>query len=124
MKQLDKLITKYSQVKSQATELDGILKDIRSDIADILHRDKVNEKIGEDADGILWKCIYQSTTRKQINYMALSEIVSDKSKYDEIVTQKTSVSLVIRKAPQNKKTKTKVAPKTLNITDIPIGSLS
>ena len=129
MRSETELVTKYAEIKAKLDKLNEEKDEIRREIAEILHHENVNSKVMVDEYGTEWEPKYQKSSRKQVNYSLLLEEVG-REKYDEIVNETTSTSLVIRKAPKKKKTKeediTKSSPKEeeQDITkNIPKGSI-
>jgi len=126
VREIDRLVTQYTKLKSEISSKEDEMDVIREDVASYMHRHKTNKIIATGYNDILFKCTYQSCTRRAVDYTVLSEIVSDTKEYNRIVTPTTSESLVIRKAPKSaKKSKTNISPisQTEDI-EIPVGDLS
>lgn len=125
MRQIDKLVTEYTRLKSEMADRKKQVDNIREDIANYMHKMKTNELIATGYNDIKYKCKYQSKSRKSVNYTVLSEIV-DLEDYNRIVTKSKSDALIVRKAPKkSEKSKTNIAPKVKKEkAEIPMGDLS
>ena len=75
---------------------------IKERVAGMLHEDQINEKITELSNGEKWKGTYQSASRTTTDLKMLMETVGP-AKYSQIVSQKESTFLTIRKAGKEKK---------------------
>lgn len=117
-----KLMELYTLFKSDNKEIDAKLSAIKEEFAERLHEKQVNNLI-INVNGIDWKTGYQSSTRKNVNYTLLQEIVGN-HKYEEIVEKKTSTFLVIKKAPKKTTKKTRRKPVTDKMHTPPIGNLA
>jgi len=95
----------YKLLAKQKAEIETRMDKIKENVAVLLHEDKVNEKIVELSTGERWKGAYQSTSRTNTDLKALMELIGP-TKYSEIVTQKESTFLTIRKAGKVKADKT------------------
>ena len=128
MREIDKLVTEYTKLKSEISTRKEKIEVIRESIANYMHRHKTNKLIATGFDDVLFKCTYQSRTRKTVDYVVLSEIVSNTEDYNRIVKPTTSESLIIRKAPKSaKKSKTNISPVQMEISEninVPAGNLS
>lgn len=108
-KLLEQAIKTYVDCKAKIKDLDKIAQDARELIANKMHEYEVNELI-VDIDGIKYKCAYQNTTRKNVDFTILMEEVGP-HKFNEIVNEKESTSLYIKTAPKEKNSsKTSQAP--------------
>jgi hypothetical protein len=92
----------YRLLNRQKGEIEDRMDKIKERVAGMLHEDKTNEKIVDLASGEKWKAAYQTTSRASTDLKALMEIVGPKT-YSELVTQKESTFLTIRKAGKEKK---------------------
>jgi len=92
---------KYRSFSKQKAEIDALMNEIKESVAKLLHEDKINEKIVELANGEKWKGIYQSRSTSVTDLKALMEMVGPQ-RYGQIVTDKTSTFLSIRKAGKEK----------------------
>ncbi|MFA7202511.1 MAG: hypothetical protein WC188_02195 [Candidatus Caldatribacteriota bacterium] len=97
-------IKEFKSLSNQKKEIESRMDLIKEKVAKYLHEDKINEKIVELEDGEKWKANYQTTSRNSTDLVALMELVGP-TKYHEIVTQKESTFLVIKKAGKEKKSK-------------------
>ena len=99
---------------------------VKEKIAGMLHEDQTNEKIVDLSNGEKWKAAYQTTARSTTDLKLLMETVGPKT-YGEIVTQKPSTFLTIRKAGKEKKDTTLIHEKPveddINKPFIPIGTV-
>lgn len=96
-KQYREKYEEYRILNRQRSEIEARMKKIKGDVAALLHEDKVNEKLVELSNGEIWKSTYQTTSRTSTDLKSLMEIVGPKV-YGEVVTQKESTFLVIKKA--------------------------
>ncbi len=92
----------YRLYNRQKAEIETNMDKIKERVATMLHEDKANEKIVELSNGEKWTGKYQSQSRVSINLVALMDLVGPKS-YGEIVTQKETTFLTIKKAGKEKK---------------------
>ena len=92
----------YRMLNRQKGEIEERMDKVKAQIAGMLHEDQTNEKIVEISNGERWKAAYQTTSRSNTDLKLLMETVGP-SKYGEIVTQKESTFLTIRKAGKEKK---------------------
>jgi len=92
----------YRLYNRQKAEIEANMDKIKERVATMLHEDKANEKIVELSNGEKWTGKYQSQSRASTNLVALMELVGPKS-YGEIVTQKETTFLTIKKAGKEKK---------------------
>jgi len=92
----------YRLLNLQKNEIEEKMNIIKEEVAQMLHRDKINEKIIELSNGELWKGTYQTTTRTVTNLQALMEMIGPQ-RYNQIVEEKTSTFLTIRKSGKKKK---------------------
>lgn len=92
----------YRLLNRQKTEIEARMEKVKERVAGMLHEDKTNEKIIEIANGEKWKGTYQTTSRTVTDLKLLMEVVGPR-KYDEIVSQKPTTFLTIRKAGKEKK---------------------
>ena len=109
-----RLIEQYREYKDQEDELKEKMEKIRGQAAVLLHEESINEKYIKLSDGERWKVGYQSSVRNVTDLKLLMEEVGP-VKYDEIVTEKPSTFLTIRKSGKEKKEDlTKVKPNENN----------
>ncbi|HQF37143.1 MAG TPA: hypothetical protein PLL26_05915 [Candidatus Dojkabacteria bacterium] len=92
----------YKLLNKQKNEIEARMDKIKERVAAMLHEDKINEKIVELSNGEKWKGAYQTTSRTVTDLKMLMEIVGP-GKYSEIVSQKETIFLTIRKAGKEKK---------------------
>jgi len=86
------------------------MDDIKNEIADLMHDDKINKKEVILSNGDKWTAAYQESSRKSTDLKLLMEVVGP-VKYSEIVSSTSSVFLVIRKSKKSKKSnKTQESP--------------
>ena len=111
-----KIIERYRELNRQKTEIEDAMNNIKEEAAQMLHEDKINEKVVELSDGEEWKAGYQSSSRSNADLKVLMEIVGPQ-KYDQIVTNKTSTFLVIKKAGKKKKSKSLTSTKPVEDSD-------
>lgn len=95
------LIDQYKDLTQKAKEIKELQDSIREKAAEMLHIDQVNEKIVQLDNGENWFCGYQTTTKTSTDLKLLLEYVGP-SKYSEIVSQKPSTFISIRKAAKAK----------------------
>lgn len=116
----------YRILNRQKNEIDDKMDEIKKRIAVMLHEDKVNEKIVPLANGENWKAAYQTTSRNATDLKLLMEMLGP-SRYAEVVTQKESTFLTIRKAGKEKKDSSLTTSKPVEDTetkpDIPMGTM-
>jgi hypothetical protein len=92
----------YRTLNRQKAEIETRMDKVKERVAGMLHEDKTNEKIIELSNGEPWTGKYQSQSRANTDLKLLMETVGP-SKYSEIVTQKETTFLTIRKAGKEKK---------------------
>ncbi len=92
----------YRLLNRQKGEIEDRMDKVKEHIAGMLHEDQTNEKIVDLSNGEKWKAAYQTTSRSTTDLKLLMETVGP-SKYSEIVTQKESTFITIRKAGKEKK---------------------
>jgi len=92
----------YRLLNRQKGEIEDRMDKVKECIAGMLHEDQTNEKVVDLSNGEKWKAAYQTTARSTTDLKLLMETVGP-SKYSEIVTQKESTFLTIRKAGKEKK---------------------
>jgi hypothetical protein len=106
------VVKEYMSLKERADFIDEKMKQLKEDVAELMHEDVVNEKIIE-VDGVNIQCIYQDRESQSCNYNLLLETVGQ-NLYSQIVSKKKSTALYIKKAPKGKKkdpdTKSKSSP--------------
>ncbi len=117
-----KLIEYYSFLKDDEKLIKNKLTSLKNELAERLHIEKVNEIFIDDKKDIKWKIGYQSKTRKSVDYTVLFEKLGSHM-YGEVVQEKESTFLTIRKAPKIKKTKINKKPVEGKL-KLPIGNLS
>jgi hypothetical protein len=100
----------YRILNRQKSEIEERMDKIKERVAGMLHEDKINERIVDLSSGEKWKAAYQTTARSTTDLKALMELIGPKS-YSEIVTQKESTFLTIRKAGKEKKDTTMINSK-------------
>ena len=101
-KEYSNLVKMYNIVTEQQKDLKEKSENIKEDIAKMMHEDSVNSVLS-DVDGVIFKIAYQSRTTKKVDYNQLIEILGQNN-YNEVVTQKESEFLSIRKAPKGEQT--------------------
>jgi len=101
-KQYREELEAYRLLNKQKSDIESRMDEIKSRIAAMMHEDKINDKTVELSNGEEWTVAYQTTTRTSTDLKLLLEIVGPKV-YDEIITQKSSTFMVIRKAGKKKK---------------------
>ena len=90
------MISQYKEIVQKAKELDEKKDLIRQQVAELLHQDQKNENAIKLENGENWFCGYQTTSRTNTDLKLLLEYVGP-TKYNEIVTEKSSTFLTIRK---------------------------
>lgn len=101
-KQYREQFDEYKLLNRQKGEIEDRMDKVKELVAGMLHEDQTNEKIVDLPSGEKWKAAYQTTSRTSTDLKALMELIGPKS-YAEIVTQKESTFLTIRKAGKEKK---------------------
>jgi len=91
-------IKMYNILNDQVKDLKDKADAVKEDIAKMMHEDTINDVI-VDVDGIAFKVAYQGRTTKKVDYNHLLEVLGQNG-YREIVTEKQSEFLSIRKAPK------------------------
>ncbi len=91
----------YRLLNKQKKEIEERMDKVKERVAVMLHADKLNESIVELSNGEKWKATYQTTSRSVTDLKVLMEVVGPR-KYDEIVSQKESTFLTIRKDGKKK----------------------
>jgi uncharacterized protein YydD (DUF2326 family) len=109
----------YRLLNNQKNEIEGRMNKVKERVAGMLHEDMINEKIVELSNGEEWTGRYQSQSRSSTNLVALMELVGPKS-YGEIVTQKETTFLTIRKAGKEKKENSLINAKPVEDMDKPL----
>jgi len=109
----------YRLLNNQKNEIEGRMNKVKERVAGMLHEDMINEKIVELSNGEEWTGRYQSQFRSSTNLVALMELVGPKS-YGEIVTQKETTFLTIRKAGKEKKENSLINAKPVEDMDKPL----
>lgn len=120
------LIDNYAEIDSKIKELDAQKKELRNQIAQLMHEYKTNQLILTDSSGKKWKCYYQTKTSKSPNYQLLMEYVGPQN-YHEVVSEKSSTSLVVTPAPkkeQEEEDKTREKPVEDSVPNAPKGVIS
>lgn len=100
---LKELVTNWKMLKVQENKLKEVKQQLREEIGKNLHQRKSTKELILDNDGENWQVSYQNKTTRSVDYVLLQEIVSSED-YDDIVSEKSSTALVIRKAAKPKKT--------------------
>jgi len=117
---------KYRALNKQKSEIEAQMDAIKEKVAILLHEDKANEMIVPLSDGEKWKAAYQTTSRNVTDLKMLMEMVGP-SRYTEVVSQKESTFLTIRKAGKEKKDSSLLNAKPVEDTDampgIPTGTV-
>ncbi len=106
-------ISEYKEIMQKAKEVDEKKDLIRQKVAEYLHQDKINEIDVKLENGENWFCGYQTTSRTSTDLKLLLEYVGP-SRYSEIVTEKPSTFLVIRKASKAKSESKLLSEKPVN----------
>lgn len=107
---LEKYVSDFYDARERIKIFEKQKNNAREKIAEIMHTCHLNEIIVDtDKYGQLL-CIYTRTSRKNVDYQALYEIVGP-HEYNKIVQEKDSTYLSIRHPPKNKKSAAKKAPK-------------
>jgi hypothetical protein len=94
-------IVRYKEIIQKISELEQQKDLIRQNVAELLHQDQKNEQIVELENKEFWFCGYQTTSRTSTDLKLLLEYVGP-AKYNEIVTEKSSTFLTIRKSSKSK----------------------
>lgn len=97
-KEMTNNIIKYLEINKQIKSLEEDKNEVRNKIAGQMHDLEVNE-LFIDIDDETIKCAYQKTTRDSVDYARLLELVGPHI-YSEVVTKKTTTTLIIRKAAE------------------------
>ena len=92
----------YRLLNLQKNEIEAKMDIIKEEVAQMLHRDKINEKIIELSNGEKWKGAYQTTVRTVTDLKALMEMIGPQ-RYNQIVSEKPSTFLTIRKSGKKKR---------------------
>lgn len=126
-KKLKELLTEYGESKSISNEADKSQKEIRQEVAKILHENKVNFVVIEDQYGTFWKPQYNKVKRTKIDYELLSKSLS-KELYNEIVQKEEHDQFKIAKASkkdiqQTDLTEQAPVKQPSNEDDLPTGEL-
>lgn len=95
------LATEYRELKKKEKEIEAQQNALKEKGAIFLHDDKMNENIVPLADGENWKFGYGSKITSKPDYKLLLETVGP-AKYKEIVTEKESVFITIKKSGKTK----------------------
>jgi len=109
----------YRLLNKQKNEIEDRMNKVKERVAGMLHEDKINENIVEISNGEKWKATYQTQSRTTTDLKALMEIIGPK-KYGEIVSQKESTFLTIRKAGKEKKENSLINAKPVEDMDKPL----
>lgn len=109
-KQYQNQFEEYRILGRQKNEIEAKMDKVKENVAGMLHEDQSNEQIVELSNGERWKGAYQTTTKSSTDLKLLMETVGPKT-YGEIVTQKPSTFLTIRKAGKEKKDTTLIHEK-------------
>ena len=116
---------KYRIFSKQKSEIEDSMNSIKEEVAQMLHEDKMNEKIIKLQDGEEWKATYQSKTTTTTDLKALMEMLGPQ-RYGEVVGEKISTFLVIKKAGKKKRddslTSSKPVDEKYNM-NIPTGTI-
>ncbi len=96
-----KLVEEYRIIIDKIKKLEEEKEKLRQRGAELLHQDKINRKEIQLPDGENWLCGYQTTTKTSTDLKLLLEYVGP-AKYSEIVTEKESTFLTIRKLGKSK----------------------
>jgi hypothetical protein len=104
---------KYRMFSKQKAEIEANMDSIKEEVARMLHEDQVNEKIVELSNGEEWKGTYQSTSRTVTDLKALMEMIGPQ-RYGQIVSNKQTTFLTIRKAGRKKKDEELTSTKPVN----------
>lgn len=91
-------IKMYNILNDQVKDLKEKADAVKEDIAKMMHEDSTNELI-VSVDGIAFKIAYQGRTTKKVDYNQLLTILGQNG-YRDVVTEKQSEFLSIRKAPK------------------------
>ncbi len=98
------LIEKYRELQQHVAKLEEELKTLKEKIATLLHEDKINEIIVELSNGENWFCGYQSRMQTTVDHKLLLEYLGPK-RYSEVVNEKTTTFLTIRKSQKKRSDK-------------------
>jgi hypothetical protein len=104
---------KYRNLNKQKAEIEANMDSIKEEVAKMLHEDQINEKIVELLNGEEWKGTYQTTSRTVTDLKALMEMVGPQ-RYGQVVSNKESTFLTIRKAGKKKKDESLISNKPVN----------
>jgi len=127
MRNIESLLIKYTKLNAELTSKKKQLKEYKEQIADYMHKRKINKLILPGYNDILYKCEYQSRSTRSVDYSLLAENITNLELYNQIVQLKKSVALSIRKAPKKETpSKTNILPieEQKESPDIPMGELS
>jgi uncharacterized protein YdiU (UPF0061 family) len=111
----EELVGKYIEYKEKE-KLNKELKDIIvSEIDSLMHDDQIDyKKIFINAIGENFECKYVDRNTKKVDYLRLSEVVSDQV-YNEIVSDSISTYLKIGVEKKEKKKKERPIPKAQDV---------
>jgi hypothetical protein len=73
----------------------------RKKLAALMHEDKINEKLVIMDDGTPWRAYYQDRKTTDLNEEELIKLIGQ-TRYDSLITTKTTTSLTVRKAAEDK----------------------
>jgi len=127
MRNIESLLIKYTKLNAELTSKKKQLKEYKEQIADYMHKRKINNLVLPGYNNVPYKCVYQSRNTRSVDYSLLAENITDLKLYNQIVQSKKSVALSIRKAPKKEiPSKTNVLPveEQKKSPDIPMGELS
>lgn len=117
------LMELHNLFKTEFNEIKEKISLIKEEFAERMHKKKVNE-LKISVYGIEFISKYQSKTTRSIDsYSALLEIVGDEQ-YSELVNEKLSTFIVIRKAPKKKKSKKSIIKPVNDEISLPVGKLT
>ena len=97
------LIEQRKKLKLQIKQLSEADDDIKEEVAELMHLEKINEKKVLLEDGEEWTCKYKQTARPKTNYTLLQTMLTSEQ-YDEVVDTTPVEYLDIRKSPKKKAT--------------------
>jgi len=101
MSEYVKIIEDYREIVNKIKKLEEAKDQLRQKAAELLHQEKINKKEIQLPNGENWFCGYQTTSKTSTDLKLLLEYVGP-TKYAEIVTEKESTFLTIRKAGKSK----------------------
>ena len=104
---------KYRNFSRQKAEIEANMDNIKEEVAKMLHEDQINEKIVELSNGEEWKGTYQTTSRTVTDLKALMEMIGPQ-RYGQVVSNKESTFLTIRKAGKKKKDESLISTKPVD----------